>query len=62
MSISPRVVVEVAYEEIQKSPTYSSGFALRFPRAVRIREDLKPYDADTVSRIEKLYGQQKTVK
>jgi DNA ligase-1 len=61
VKIRPRVVVEVAYEEIQKSPNYSSGFALRFPRAVRIREDRKPDNVDTVERIGKLYRQQKTV-
>ncbi|MBI4182314.1 MAG: ATP-dependent DNA ligase, partial [Candidatus Aenigmarchaeota archaeon] len=41
--LRPKIVVEVAYEEIQQSPTYASGWALRFPRVVRIRED-KPLD------------------
>jgi len=52
--IKPKVVVEVAYEEIQKSPTYASGYALRFPRLVRVRPDKGPEDADTVQRIEQL--------
>ncbi|OYT58277.1 MAG: DNA ligase [Candidatus Aenigmarchaeota archaeon ex4484_14] len=57
----PEVVIEVAYEEIQKSPNYESGFALRFPRMLRIRdpEDKGPGDADTIARIKKLYNQQK---
>ncbi len=52
VKIKPRVVVEVAYEEIQKSPTYESGYALRFPRLVRIRADKGPEDADTIERVE----------
>ncbi len=50
--LRPKVVVEVAYEEIQKSPTYSSGYALRFPRLVRFRPDKGPQDADTPQRVE----------
>lgn len=57
--IKPKIVVEVAYEEIQKSPNYSSGFALRFPRLLRVRPDKSPYDADGVKKIEKLYAMQK---
>lgn len=37
VSIKPKIVVEVAYQELQKSPNYKSGYALRFPRLVRIR-------------------------
>ena len=59
VTIKPKVVVEVAYEEIQKSPNYSSGFALRFPRLLRVRFDKSPSDADDVKRIEKLYKQQR---
>ena len=57
--IRPKLVVEVAYEEIQKSPTYSSGYALRFPRVVRIRFDRETKDSDTLERIEKLYEMQR---
>ncbi|MFH1403044.1 MAG: ATP-dependent DNA ligase [Candidatus Altiarchaeota archaeon] len=52
--LNPSIVVEVAYEEIQKSPTYTSGYALRFPRLVRIREDKGVEEADTLSRVEGL--------
>ncbi|MBD3260271.1 MAG: ATP-dependent DNA ligase [Candidatus Altiarchaeales archaeon] len=52
--VKPEVVVEVAYEEIQKSPTYSSGFALRFPRLVRFREDKGVDDADSINRVNKI--------
>jgi len=54
VKLKPKVVVEVAYEEIQKSPTYSSGYALRFPRLVRVRTDKGPQDADTLQRVEEL--------
>jgi DNA ligase-1 len=59
IKIRPKVIVEVAYEEIQKSPNYESGFALRFPRVMRIRFDKGPEQADTLERLKRLYGQQK---
>ncbi len=57
--IKPKLVVEVAYEEVQKSPNYSSGYALRFPRVVRIRFDRKASDSDTLERIKKLNEKQR---
>lgn len=57
VDVRPEVVVEVEYEEIQRSPTYSSGFALRFPRMKSFREDKE--EADTLHRIEDLYSDQK---
>lgn len=57
--IRPKVVVEVAYEEIQRSPNYSSGYALRFPRVVRIRDDRRAEDSDSIDRIEALYKKQR---
>jgi len=54
--LEPVKVFEVAYEEIQRSPNYPSGYALRFPRFVRVREDKSPEEADTLSRIEELYA------
>lgn len=55
----PELVVEVAYEEIQESPKYESGFALRFPRLVRIREDRSPEEIDTLDRIKRLFLEQR---
>ena len=52
--LNPSIVVEVEYEEIQKSPTYSSGYALRFPRLVRIRYDKEPREASNLSMIDEL--------
>jgi DNA ligase-1 len=57
--IRPKIVLEIAYEEIQKSPNYASGYALRFPRLVRLRPDKSPEDADDIERITTLYEQQK---
>ena len=57
--IKPKIIVEVAYEEIQKSPNYSSGYALRFPRLVRIRYDRSPENASSISDIEELYKLQR---
>ncbi|MBR9681875.1 MAG: ATP-dependent DNA ligase [Candidatus Altiarchaeota archaeon] len=58
IKLKPKMVVEVGYQEIQKSTNYSSGFALRFPRLVRIRDDRGPSDADSLTRLEVLYGKQ----
>ncbi|WP_248896658.1 ATP-dependent DNA ligase LigA [Haloplanus halobius] len=54
VDIDPAVVFEVGYEEIQESPTYESGYALRFPRFVAVRDDKSPADADSLSRIDRL--------
>jgi len=51
----PKVVLEVEFEEIQESPKYNSGYALRFPRLSRLRRDLGPEDADSFSKIQSLY-------
>jgi len=56
--VKPAVVAEVAYNEIQKSPRYKSGFALRFARVSRFRDDKKPDDADTLQRLKQLYDKQ----
>jgi len=59
MEIKPAVIFEVAYEEIQKSPNYSSGYALRFPRLVRVRDDKSLDEADSLQRIITLYRGQR---
>ena len=56
IELKPAVVFEIAYEEIQKSPHYASGYALRFPRLVRVRFDKTPEDADDVERVGRLAG------
>src|SRR3989338_7524141 len=60
VTVKPKIVIEVAYEEIQKSPTYSSGYALRFPRFIKERTLEKPANkCDTLERLETLFNQQK---
>jgi DNA ligase-1 len=54
----PTQVIEVAYEEIQESPEYESGYALRFPRFEGFRDDLELADVDTVERVEHRYEEQ----
>ena len=61
VTIVPKIVVEVLYDEMQHSPKYESGFALRFPRVLRIRNDKDAYDSDTISRAFEIYeAQEKT--
>jgi DNA ligase-1 len=59
VDFEPKIVFEVAFEEIQKSPNYGSGYALRFPRLVNVRSDKSIDDADSIDRIEQLYRGQK---
>lgn len=59
VKVRPKIIIEVAYEEIQKSPEYSSGYALRFPRLVRLREDRGPRDASTLREVDVLYSKQR---
>ena len=58
VDIDPAVVFEVGYEEIQASPTYGAGYALRFPRFLGVRADKDPTDADSLERVERLADQQ----
>ena len=58
LDVRPEVVLEIEYEEIQSSTEYDSGFALRFPRFLRVRDDLAPTDADTLERVTALYESQ----
>jgi DNA ligase-1 len=57
--LKPAIVIEVKYEEIQASPTYDSGFALRFPRFVRLREDRSPDECSTTADVKRLYAHQR---
>ncbi len=53
--VKPEIVVDVAVSEVQISPKYPLGYALRFPRIVRIRPDLSLEDVDTVEKIERAF-------
>lgn len=56
--VRPEVVVEVAYNDIQESPKYPCGMALRFARINRIRDDKSPSEADAIERVRKIYEKQ----
>lgn len=56
--VEPRVVLEVAFNNIQRSKRHASGFALRFPRIVRLRPDKLPAEIDTLDQVERLFAKQ----
>jgi len=56
--VEPRIVLEVAFNNVMKSDRHESGYALRFPRIVRLRPDKLPEEADTIERVEEIYRRQ----
>lgn len=56
--VVPKIVVEVTYNEVQKSPKYKCGMALRFARINRIRNDKTAEEADTIQRVREIYERQ----
>ena len=56
--VEPKIVLEVAFNAIMRSDRHDSGYALRFPRIVRVREDKLPKDIDTVEAVEEIYKRQ----
>ncbi len=58
VQVKPAIVAEVAYNEVQKSPIYKSGFALRFARIARFRDDKSPVDANTLQDLRQRYEKQ----
>jgi DNA ligase-1 len=59
VTVRPEVVVEVAYNDIQRSPNYEAGMALRFARIVRIRDDKSAEQADSIDTVTADYERQK---
>jgi DNA ligase-1 len=55
--VEPVVIIEVAFNGIQKSARHKSGYALRFPRIIRMRQDKTVADIDTLETVQKLYNQ-----
>lgn len=55
MLVKPEIVLEVAFDGIQKSPRHKSGFALRFPRILRWRQDKRADQVDDLERVVQLY-------
>ena len=52
--VEPLVVIEVTFDRVQESKRHKSGYALRFPRILRLRPDKKPLEIDTLATVEKL--------
>ncbi len=59
--VKPELVIEVAFEAIQESPRHKSGFALRFPRILRLRPDKGPADINTLRDVRERYAQYRSV-
>ena len=57
-TVEPTRVLEVAFNNIMRSDRHSSGFALRFPRILRVRDDKPVEEIDTLERVEEVYGSQ----
>ena len=58
VTVRPEVVVEVAYSDVQRSPQYACGMALRFARIIRIRDDKSPEAADTIEQVNTEFARQ----
>ncbi len=58
LEVEPEIVLEVAFNNMMRSSRHESGYALRFPRIVRLRPDKLPQAADTIETVKKIYAQQ----
>jgi DNA ligase-1 len=57
-TVEPKIVLEVAFNNMMQSDRHDSGYALRFPRIVRLRPDKTPEEADTIERVREIFEQQ----
>jgi DNA ligase-1 len=53
--VEPKVVLEIAFDQVQTSKRHASGYAFRFPRIKRVRWDKRPEDADRLARVIEVY-------
>ena len=58
--VEPRIVLEVAFNAVMRSDRHESGFALRFPRILRLRDDKSPDEIDTLESVKQIYERQKS--
>jgi DNA ligase 1 len=56
--VEPKIVLEVAFNNMMRSTRHESGYALRFPRIVRLRPDKRPEDADNIDAVKEIYERQ----
>jgi DNA ligase 1 len=59
LMVEPKIVLEVAFNNMMRSDRHDSGYALRFPRIVRLRPDKLPEEADTIETVKEIYEKQK---
>ncbi|HYL11423.1 MAG TPA: ATP-dependent DNA ligase [Terriglobales bacterium] len=58
LEVESKIVLEVAFNNMMRSDRHNSGYALRFPRIVRLRPDKLPEEADTIERVREIYERQ----
>jgi DNA ligase 1 len=58
LEVERKIVLEVAFNNMMRSTRHESGYALRFPRIVRLRPDKRPEDADTIETVKEIYERQ----
>jgi DNA ligase-1 len=58
LQVEPKIVLEVAFNNMMRSDRHESGYALRFPRIVRLRPDKSAEDADTIERAREIFERQ----
>jgi DNA ligase-1 len=56
-TVEPKIVLEVAFDNMMRSDRHDSGYALRFPRIVRLRRDKSAEEADTIERVREIFEQ-----
>jgi len=54
--VRPELVVEIAFNDVQESPHYPGGLALRFARVKRYREDKRASEADTIDTVRAIFA------
>ena len=57
-TVEPKIVMEVAFNNMMQSERHESGYALRFPRIVRLRPDKTAAEADTIERVREIFAKQ----
>jgi ATP-dependent DNA ligase I len=62
LEVEPKIVLEVAFNNMMRSGRHNSGYALRFPRIVRLRPDKLPEEADTLATVQEIYERQHEAK
>jgi DNA ligase 1 len=61
LEVEPKIVLEVAFNNMMRSTRHESGYALRFPRIVRLRPDKLPEDADRIETVKEIYDREHSI-